>query len=169
MKMLDPGSVVRESEFAQAQDTSGLLGKLTATATRVANGQILTPEQRKEFQSLAGKYMQASTEHEKRVREGLDFMVKSYGLNADNVFGLKADDTAPQAAAGTTAAPAPIADLGALKAFIKSIRPASEHAEIDALDEAGLRREFPKSVAKYQPARAAATATAEEPVRTGGF
>jgi hypothetical protein len=104
--------------------------------------------------------MQAATEHEKRVRSGLDFMVKSYGLNADNVFGLKAEDT-PQAAGattgGATTTPAPIADIGALKTFIKSIRPASEHAEIDALDEDGLRREFPKSVAKYQPAGAAAT------------
>jgi hypothetical protein len=170
MKMIDPGSVVRESEFAKAQDTAGLMGKLLATASRVQNGQILTPDQRKDFVALSKQYMQASTDHEKRVREGLDFMVKSYGLNADNVFGLKADDTAPQAADGTTAAPAPIADIGALKAFIKSIRPASEHAEIDALDEAGLRREFPKSVAKYQPGGAAAApATAEEPIVRGDF
>lgn len=154
MKMLDPGSVVRESEFAKAQDTAGLLGKLTATATKVQSGQILTPAQRKEFVALAGKYMQASTDHEKRVREGLDLMVKNYSLNPENVFGLKAQDK-PQAGTATTAAVG--SDIDALKAYIVSRFP-GEAAKINSLDLAGLQREYPKSVESYKPA-GASTAT----------
>ena len=154
MKMLDPGSVVRESEFAKAQDTAGLIGKLTATATKVQSGQILTPAQRNEFVALAGKYMQASTDHEKRVREGLDLMVKNYSLNPENVFGLKAQDK-PQAGTATTAAIG--SDIDALKAYIVSRFP-GEAAKINSLDLAGLQREYPKSVESYKPA-GASTAT----------
>ena len=153
MKMLDPGSVVRESEFAKAQDTAGLIGKLTATATKVQSGQILTPAQRKEFVALAGKYMQASTDHEKRVREGLDLMVKNYSLNPENVFGLKARDK-PQAGTATTAAAG--SDIDALKAYIVSRFP-GEAAKINSLDLAGLQREYPKSVESYKPAGASTT------------
>jgi len=179
MKMLDPGSVVRESEFAQAQDTAGLLGKLTATATRVANGQILTPDQRKEFETLAGKYMQAATEHEKRVRAGLDFMVQSYGLNADNVFGLKAEDTTQAAGATTggatttpaTFTPSPsLSRLDNLKAYAKFRWP-DEAQIIDAYtDEASFKKKYNLTTQEYDKLYSGAAATtAQEPVRTGDF
>jgi hypothetical protein len=145
MKMLDPGSVVRESEFAQAQDTAGLIGKLTATATRVANGQILTPDQRKEFSGLANQYMEAATKNEEKVRAGLQFMVKSYGLNADNVFGTMADGTTK------TAAPAPAAAGSSLRDFIKSKWP-GEVAKIDALSDAELANVYKKTTAEYNNA-----------------
>lgn len=157
MKMLDPGSVVRESEFAAAQDTSGLLGKLMSSATKIQNGQILTPQQRTDFARLAGQYMTASATHEKKARKDLEFMVNNYGLNKENVFGTMADGSLDQSAKNI-----PNVDIAALKAFVKSQRPASEHAQIDALDAAGLKREFPKTVAKYgQPV--------VEPIKQGGF
>jgi hypothetical protein len=46
MKMLDPGSVVRETEFANAQNTAGLMAKLKNSAKRVQDGQISLESQR---------------------------------------------------------------------------------------------------------------------------
>jgi hypothetical protein len=43
-------------------------------------------------------------------------------------------------------------DVGALKAFLKSKWPA-EAAKIDSLDMAGLNREYPRTIAQYQPAQ----------------
>lgn len=49
MKILDPGSVVREGEFANAQNTAGVPGRIRAAYNNVLSGQRLTPEQRQEF------------------------------------------------------------------------------------------------------------------------
>ena len=56
MKMLDPGSVVRETEFATARDTAGLFTQLQNRLEKAQNGQLLSPAQRKEYVSLAQKY-----------------------------------------------------------------------------------------------------------------
>jgi len=87
MKMLDPGSVVRETEFATAQDTAGLYGRLQTIFERLKGGQRLTEEQRNNFLGLAGKYMQAAEKQENNVREDLGTVVKDFGLSYDRVFG----------------------------------------------------------------------------------
>lgn len=59
MKLLDPNSVVRETEFAQAARTGSLPQQIQARALSLINGQRLTPEQRTDFlnraQALFGK------------------------------------------------------------------------------------------------------------------
>jgi len=52
-KLLDPNSVVRESEVATVANATGLLPKLANYAAQVANGTRLNPEQRKEYKKLA--------------------------------------------------------------------------------------------------------------------
>lgn len=54
MKLLDPGSVVREGEFATAQETAGVPGQVVNLYNRLINGERLTPEQRASFVELAG-------------------------------------------------------------------------------------------------------------------
>ncbi|MGD2065736.1 MAG: hypothetical protein PVI43_01020 [Candidatus Bathyarchaeota archaeon] len=87
MKMLDPGSVVRETEFATARDTVGLLDGLKNKAEQIQNGQFLSPKQRQNFVDLAGEYMKAAKKHETKVRSGLTTVAKNYKLNTDNIFG----------------------------------------------------------------------------------
>jgi hypothetical protein len=87
MKMLDPGSVVRESEFAIAQNSGGLLESLVVSYAKAKDGDRLTSGQRNNFLVLAKKYMSASSEHEALVRGDLQNMVKDYKLSAKNVFG----------------------------------------------------------------------------------
>ncbi len=53
MKLLDPGSVVRESELGMAMAASGLLDRVQNYASMVMTGTKLTPTQRKDFQTLA--------------------------------------------------------------------------------------------------------------------
>jgi hypothetical protein len=87
MKMLDPASVVRESEFAIAQNSGGLLESLVVQYAKAKDGDRLTPKQRGDFLVLAKKYMSASSKHEVMVRGDLQNIVDDYKLNSKNVFG----------------------------------------------------------------------------------
>ena len=90
MKMLDPGSVVRETEFATAANTGGLVTKLSSLVSKIENGKFLSPAQRTEFQNLSKKYLDAAKTQEQRVKENYQAIVDNYGLNPVNVFGASA-------------------------------------------------------------------------------
>jgi hypothetical protein len=49
MKMLDPGSTVREGEFATAQNAGGVDQRVQSFYNRIVNGERLTPDQRADF------------------------------------------------------------------------------------------------------------------------
>ena len=90
MKLLDPGSVVRESELAMAMAASGALDRATNYAQNVIKGTKLTPTQRADFQALADKLYgtAADTYNAKRgeyLQQGED-----YGLNAARALGAPA-------------------------------------------------------------------------------
>jgi hypothetical protein len=60
MKILDPGSVVRESELGMAMAASGAMDRLVNYADMTIRGTKLTPDQRKDFQTLADKLFKES-------------------------------------------------------------------------------------------------------------
>lgn len=60
MKLLDPGSVVRESELGMAMAATGVLDKASNYYNLLKTGQKLTPEQRKDFLNIAGTLYKAS-------------------------------------------------------------------------------------------------------------
>jgi hypothetical protein len=95
MKMLDPGSVVRETEFATAANAGGLLNRLTALATKVEKGAFLSPEQRADFTRLAKEYLSAAEAQESQVQASYQQIVQNYGLDPVNVFGARAVTAAP--------------------------------------------------------------------------
>lgn len=104
MKMLDPGSVVRETEFANARDTAGLLQKLQNQAQKLQTGSFLDDKQRKDFQRLSAQYMAAAERQQGATKKSLEKVVSSYGLTPDNVFGVEEKPTAPPAPAPVPAA-----------------------------------------------------------------
>lgn len=53
MKMLDPGSTVREGEYATAQNTTGVPGQVLNAYNRALEGKFLTPVQITDFESQA--------------------------------------------------------------------------------------------------------------------
>lgn len=87
MKMLDPGSVVRETEFATARDTAGLYTRLENSLKKAESGQFLQPKQREEFVNLAKQYLDSAQKKSGEDRKALGVVVKNYKLNPDNVFG----------------------------------------------------------------------------------
>jgi hypothetical protein len=56
MKLLDPGSVVRESELEVAMKSSGLWDRMTNFSERTFGGRKLTDDQRVEFEQLAKEF-----------------------------------------------------------------------------------------------------------------
>jgi hypothetical protein len=93
MKMLDPGSVVRETEFATARDTAGLYTRLENSLKKAENGQFLQPKQREEFVSLAKQYLDSAQKKAGEEKKALNVVVKNYKLNPENVFGETAAAT----------------------------------------------------------------------------
>lgn len=53
MKMLDPGSTVREGEYATAEQARGVPAGIIASYNKVLDGQKLTPDQRQQFVGAA--------------------------------------------------------------------------------------------------------------------
>lgn len=107
MKMLDPGSVVREGEFATAQNAAGIPTQVMNIYNKALTGERLSPGQRKSFISQAGQLYKAAGQQEKKVRSGLERISKGYGLNPDNIFyepGGVTEPTKPTPS-GTTSLP----------------------------------------------------------------
>jgi hypothetical protein len=69
MKMLDPGSVVRESEFATAAATGSYGDRIQSSVQKVINGKRLTPKQRKDFVDKA-KVLMDGMKRQHKKREG---------------------------------------------------------------------------------------------------
>jgi hypothetical protein len=106
MKMLDPGSVVRETEFATARDTAGLYTRLENSLKKAESGQFLQPGQRQEFVSLAKQYLDSANKKAGEDKKALGVVVKNYRLNPENVFGPET------AAAPPTASPTSVTVSG---------------------------------------------------------
>jgi hypothetical protein len=104
MKMLDPGSVVREGEFATAQNAAGVPEQIRNMYNKAVSGERLNKSQRESFKSQAKGLYNSALESEKIVRTGLERISKGYGLNTQNIF-YSATEQAP-----VGAPPAPAAD-----------------------------------------------------------
>lgn len=90
MKLLDPGSVVRESELGMAMAASGLMDRISNYAQMTMSGTKLTPTQRKDFQDLADKLHDASVKQFNTKRRDYEGLGKDYGLNASRALGPEA-------------------------------------------------------------------------------
>lgn len=74
MKLLDPGSVVRESELAIAMQAGGRMDRLQNYFNNMMTGQKLTPTQREDFKALANElYAAAADAYNKKRKEYENF------------------------------------------------------------------------------------------------
>ncbi len=106
MKMLDPGSVVREGEFATAQNAAGVPERIMNVYNRLISGERLNASQRNSFKGQAKGLYNSALEGEKTVRTGLERIATGYGLNTNNIFYTPAE-TAPVAQTSLTVTPLP--------------------------------------------------------------
>lgn len=114
MKILDPGSTVREGEFATAQNSGSIPSIIQAQYNKVMKGERLANEQRSDFLDRSTRLYNGSLEQqmslEKDVREqavnvyGLpeaaveDIIreVRATGALSDVVFGLQLNNASPE-------------------------------------------------------------------------
>lgn len=87
MKILDPGSVVRESELGMAMAASGLLDRIENYAQNVMRGTKLTPTQRSDFLSLAERLYTESVKQYNAKRSEYEAIAARNQLNVDDVVG----------------------------------------------------------------------------------
>ena len=95
MKLLDPGSVVRESELGMAMAASGLMDRVTNYADNIVKGTKLTPTQRKEFGALADALDSEAVQQYDLKRTEYQRLGSDYGLNADRALGTVARPAPP--------------------------------------------------------------------------
>lgn len=82
MKLLDPGSVVRESELHMAMQASGALDRFMNYANRLKTGQKLTPTQRQDFYSSGEALYNASRQRFGQTAGQYEGIAKQYGLDS---------------------------------------------------------------------------------------
>jgi hypothetical protein len=90
MKLLDPGSVVRESELGMAMAASGALDRATNYAQMRINGTKLTDTQRKDFQQLSNQLFGTATSAYNQKRGEFEQMGSAYGIDANRALGAPA-------------------------------------------------------------------------------
>jgi len=90
MKLLDPGSVVRESELGMAMAASGALDRATNYAQMRINGTKLTDTQRKDFQQLSDQLFGTATTAYNQKRGEFEQMGTAYGIDANRALGAPA-------------------------------------------------------------------------------
>jgi hypothetical protein len=99
MKMLDPNSVVREQEFANAQNAAGVPDRIRNVYNRILAGERLNPNQRKDFISQAEKLHTSSQRQYEAVRNQFGAIAKKSGLRPDQImvdYGIAPPAQAPQ-------------------------------------------------------------------------
>lgn len=91
MKMLDPGSVVRESEFNNAEkakawfDQVGVPNSIRLAYTKASTGQMLLPEQRNDFVNMAGKLMEAQGQSFDNYTQMYTQAAQDYGYEPNRI------------------------------------------------------------------------------------
>ena len=95
MKVLDPASVVRESELGMAMAATGVEDKVRNYANMVMTGQKLTPSQRKDFVALSDKLYDVAAQQFNQKRN------EYVGIAERNKLDVEAAVGAPAKVKGT--------------------------------------------------------------------
>jgi hypothetical protein len=85
MKMLDPESVVRESELGMALSAAGVWDRFTNLYNTVQNGKVLTPQQSKEFARIADVVYDAANKAQQARVQHFQGLAKSYNFDPSRV------------------------------------------------------------------------------------
>lgn len=85
MKTLDPGSTVREGEFATAEQTAGVPGWIRAQYNKALRGERLTEKQRQDFVSAATKFYGKADAKQRGTDAWFRKNAGEYGFEPDRV------------------------------------------------------------------------------------
>ncbi|EVT69037.1 transglycosylase [Stenotrophomonas maltophilia 5BA-I-2] len=87
MRMLDPASVVREGEFATAQNAAGVPDQIRNSYNKAINGERLNPEQRTGFVSSARGLRDQAQQQIDAYREQYSGLAKEYNYSPERIVG----------------------------------------------------------------------------------
>lgn len=85
MKMLDPGSVVRESELMMALQATGVIDRAFNYFETLKRGKVLTPSQVQDFKTITGQIYGAAQESQRAIDGNYQNQAKQYGLRPDMI------------------------------------------------------------------------------------
>jgi len=102
MKMLDPNSVVRETEFANAQNAAGVPDRVRNLWNRAITGERMNPKQREEFIGQARRIWSQAHGNQARVRKTYSDRATKFGIDPSMVL----DDEEPMDDNSSAAGPA---------------------------------------------------------------
>ncbi|MNM07002.1 Peptidase M15 [compost metagenome] len=88
MKMLDPGSVVREQEFANAQNAAGVPDRVQNMWNRALSGERLNPTQRADFLAQANSLASAAQGRVTAAAREYQGIADQYGYDPTRATGL---------------------------------------------------------------------------------
>lgn len=86
MKMLDPGSVVREGEFATAENASGVPTYVANLYNKLLNGERLTEDQRKEFVGASNDLYKKEAGKMDQLNSQYTDIAKAHGIDVSKVI-----------------------------------------------------------------------------------
>lgn len=86
MKILDPNSVVRESEFATAENTAGIPERIWRTYNRALTGERLSQSQRDEFVSAANILFDTQLVSQERLQSEFTGIAERANINPKDVI-----------------------------------------------------------------------------------
>ena len=100
MKMFDPGSVVRESEFATAQNAAGVPDRVKNAYNQALEGVRLSPKQRLDFIGTADRIYGDQANRFQQKRKFYSDLATSYGMAPERiVYDFSADAKRKEGAA----------------------------------------------------------------------
>jgi hypothetical protein len=86
MRMLDPGSVVREGEFATAQNAAGIPDQVRNMYNRALEGTRLNPNQRAQFRQQGKSYYDNAARDYQALEQQFIGAAQVYGYDPDRVI-----------------------------------------------------------------------------------
>lgn len=85
MKLLDPGSVVRESELGMALAATGALDRATNYFNTLKFGKVLTKAQAEDFKNITAQIYAAAQSQQKAIDQNYTQQAKTYGLRPEMI------------------------------------------------------------------------------------
>lgn len=95
MKMLDPGSTVREGEYANAKNTTGIPDQVLNSYNQARTGTLLNPVQRKQFLNQSKDMYIAQMDVQNKVDSQFRDIAKKSGIAPEDVV-LRFDANQPK-------------------------------------------------------------------------
>lgn len=86
MKLLDPGSVVRESELGMALAATGVLDRATNYFNTLKYGKVLTPSQAADFKNITAQIYQAAQSQQKTIDGNYRKQAETYKLRPEMII-----------------------------------------------------------------------------------